>query len=110
MKTADPQQCDISELAAMLAREQKPVLLDVREKWEVDLCRLPEALHIPLAELSLRAGEIPPDRDIIVYCHHGVRSLQGAAMLRLQGIPRAVSLRGGIHAWAEKIDPAMAKY
>ena len=94
----------------MLNQGQSPVLLDVREKWEVDLCRLPEALHIPLAELSARVAEIPADRDIVVYCHHGVRSLQGAAILRLQGVSRAKSLRGGIHAWAEKIDTAMPKY
>jgi rhodanese-related sulfurtransferase len=102
--------CDVQELADLLKSPTPPVLLDVREQWEVDLCKLHNALHIPLAALRQRATELPKNKDIVVYCHHGVRSMQAAAMLRLNGYPSAVSLQGGINAWAQQVDTTMKKY
>ena len=103
-------QCDVADLLRALTMTPPPILLDVREDWEVALCRLPGAVHIPLGQLPQRLDELQKDQAIVAYCHHGVRSLQAAAMLRMGGIGQASSLRGGIHAWAEQVDPSMAKY
>ena len=85
-------------------------LLDVRESWELDICRFPGARHIPLGELPARLDEVPDDRPVVVVCHHGVRSAQAVGFLRRRGVPGAVNLKGGIDAWARAVDPAMAVY
>jgi rhodanese-related sulfurtransferase len=86
-------------------------LLDVREPWEAELCRLPEAHLIPMGDMPSRANqELDPDANIVVYCHHGVRSLSVVFWLREQGFERAQSLAGGIERWAQIADPSMARY
>jgi rhodanese-related sulfurtransferase len=86
-------------------------LLDVREPWETELCVLPGAALIPMGDVPSRAHqELDPDAHIVVYCHHGVRSLSVVMWLREQGFERAQSLAGGIEAWARHADPSMARY
>jgi rhodanese-related sulfurtransferase len=104
-------QIEARELATRLAGppETRPFLLDVRNPEEFAICYLPGATLVPLHELSIRLDEVPEDRDVVVYCHHGIRSLQGAAMLGQAG-RRAASLRGGIDAWSQLIDPALPRY
>lgn len=87
-----------------------PVLLDVREHWEVQLAALPHALHIPMGEISHRWQELPADADIVVYCHHGVRSAHVVAFLERVGMSRVYNLAGGIDAWSAEIDPTVARY
>jgi rhodanese-related sulfurtransferase len=87
-----------------------PTLLDVREPWEVEICRLPDSVNIPLAELPGRLGTLPRDNVLVVLCHHGVRSRQAAQWLRANGIANAVNLSGGIDAWARLVDPSMRIY
>jgi adenylyltransferase/sulfurtransferase len=100
----------VAELAALLdARGSAPVLLDVREPFEWQIVRLPEARHVPLGQLPSRLHELEPGREIIAYCHSGVRSLQAVSLLRGAGFS-ARSLAGGIDAWARERDPAMARY
>jgi len=72
---------DISpqDLKAKLDRHEPLVLLDVRDDWEIALCRLDNATHIPTEEIEFRTAELDPADEIIVYCHHGVRSGRGAA-------------------------------
>ena len=84
-------------------------LLDVREAWELEICRFDEARHIPLGELPGRLDEVPDDVPVVAVCHHGVRSARATAFLRGRGV-RAVNLHGGIDAWARTIDTAMAVY
>ncbi len=84
-------------------------LVDVRERYEWDICRLPEARHIPLAQLHARLSELDPGLPIVTYCHTGVRSLRAAEILSGAGY-RSLSLAGGVEAWAREIDPAMARY
>ncbi len=100
-----------AELAALLDRPEaeRPVLVDVRGHAEWAIARLPGALHIPLDELPERLDEVPEGRPVVVYCHLGVRSLSGAAILAAAG-RTASSLRGGVDAWAELIDPALPRY
>ncbi len=86
-------------------------LLDVREVWEVELCALPNCLHIPMGDLPARLHqELDPDAHIIVVCHHGRRSLVVAHWMREQGFERAQSLAGGLEAWACQIDTTMQRY
>lgn len=102
---------DISpnELKARLDRHEPLVLLDVREDWETALCRLENAVHISIEEIEFRTTELDPADDIVVYCHHGVRSAAVANFLRQQGF-NAVNLAGGLDQWAQTIDPKMKRY
>jgi rhodanese-related sulfurtransferase len=91
--------------------EESFYLLDVREPWEAELCRLPDAHLIPMGDMPSRAHqELDPDAHIIVYCHHGIRSLSVVFWLREQGFERTQSLAGGIERWAKLVDPSMAQY
>jgi len=98
---------DPETAAARMKSDDPPFLLDVREPWEWAVSNLADvgARLIPLAELDDRIGEIPTDRSILVYCRSGPRSLTAAARIARSGRPDVVSLRGGIAAWAEVIDP-----
>lgn len=106
------QQIRARELADWLADASRPqpVLLDVREGWEVELCSLPGAQHIPMNVVPLRCEELPPERDIVVICHHGGRSMQVAMFLERQGYGAVHNLMGGVELWAAEIDPKMRRY
>lgn len=91
------------------AENKKHLLLDVRFQEEKDIADIGGAL-IPLPELERRWREIPDDQGlIVVYCHHGVRSLHAVHFLLRQGL-EAVSLAGGVDAWSRQIDPDIALY
>lgn len=86
------------------------VLLDIREPEEVALVRMPGSIHIPMGEIPGRLHELDPEQEIIVYCHHGVRSLRVANFLLQRDFERVASLAGGIDAWSIEIDPALPRY
>ena len=86
------------------------VLLDVREQEEVELVQLPNSVHIPMGDIPSRLHELDPDSEIVVYCHHGVRSLQVVHFLHQHDFEHVVSLAGGIDAWAIEIEPEMTRY
>ena len=86
------------------------VLLDVREPEEVELVQLPNSVHIPMGDIPSRLHELDPDSEIVVYCHHGVRSLQVVHFLHQHDFEHIVSLAGGIDVWAIEIEPEMARY
>jgi rhodanese-related sulfurtransferase len=98
------------ELKGRLDARQAPVLLDVREDWETKLCRLPNAVHIPIEEIELRVEELTPGDEIVVYCHQGVRSAAVANWLRQLGFANVRNLAGGLDAWARTVDPSMRRY
>jgi rhodanese-related sulfurtransferase len=99
----------VTELRAMLEAGQPLTLLDVREPWEVALGTLRGAVAIRLGELAARWPEAGLTGDIVVICHHGVRSLHAATWLRSQGVP-ACSLAGGTDAWSREVDPSLPRY
>jgi rhodanese-related sulfurtransferase len=107
-----PRQIHPGSLAKKLAAGEPVYLLDVREPWEHDYCRLPDSALIPLGELPQRIEEVDPPAGVpvIVYCHHGIRSLSGAAILEANGFPEAYSLAGGIEAWSQLVDPTCPRY
>jgi rhodanese-related sulfurtransferase len=102
----------VQDLAQRLQSGQPVHLLDVRQAWEHDRAALPGSQLIPLDQLVARADEIqPPDGvPLVVYCHHGVRSLRAAAWLSQRGLPEVYSLAGGIDAWSLEIDPGVPRY
>lgn len=99
-----------AELAAYLAEGHTPLLLDVREPWEFELCRIAGARLVPMRDLPARAAELDRDAETIVICHHGVRSYHAARYLETLGFSNLVNLSGGIAAWADEVDPGMARY
>ncbi|MBT8491998.1 MAG: hypothetical protein KJO07_02965 [Deltaproteobacteria bacterium] len=101
----------VRELAALaLSSGEKPRLLDVRRYDEREQATIGESEHIPLDELLERLDELEPEAEYVVYCHHGIRSLSGAAILEAAGFPNPKSLRGGIDAWSSVVDPSVPRY
>lgn len=99
-------------LAAWLndRERRRPTLLDVREPWELQACRIPGATHVPMREIPARLNELDTDADTVVICHHGVRSMRVAQFLEQQRFARVYNLTGGVNAWARSVDPAMPTY
>lgn len=86
-------------------------LLDVREPWEFETAKIEGAKLIPMGDVPARAHqELDPDEHIVVFCHHGVRSLTVTNWLRQQGFEKAQSMRGGIDGWARTVDPKVSLY
>jgi rhodanese-related sulfurtransferase len=105
-------QIDPAELAAWRqdAGREPPLVVDVRERWEFDYCRIDDSRSLPLHALSQAVDDLPHERDIVVVCHHGVRSFHAAAWLKQAGFARMYNLRGGVAAWADEVEPAMKRY
>jgi len=101
----------IAEWASQQA--QRPVLLDVREDWEVQTASAkPEALdllHMPMQTIPARLHELDKIRPIACLCHHGSRSMQVASFLMQHGF-EVVNVAGGIHAWSAQVDPSIPVY
>jgi len=109
------QQISASQLSQWLQESAtgiraKPQLLDVREAWEFELCRIPDAKLMPLQSVPARYLELDRELETVVICHHGVRSYQVGMFLERQGFSGIVNLHGGIAAWAQQVDPAMPVY
>lgn len=100
------------DLAGWLAdsSRQQPLLLDVRESWEYALARIEGSTHMPMNLIPLRLSELPDDQPIVTICHHGVRSYQVGLYLQNAGFEQVLSLKGGVDAWANEVDPTMAHY
>jgi adenylyltransferase/sulfurtransferase len=98
------------ELSQRLANHDAVDVIDVREPHEWQIARLPGARLIPLGTLSQAIASIDRDRDVVVHCHHGIRSAHAAAMLRTAGFTRVWNLAGGIDRWSDEVDPRVPKY
>ena len=87
-------------------------LIDVREAQEVAICALPGAEHIAMMPLFLgmKKTAAAQDAEIVVFCHHGIRSLEAAKFLQMEGFENVKSMSGGIEEWATAIDPSMPRY
>ncbi|MCS4533217.1 rhodanese-like domain-containing protein [Neisseria montereyensis] len=98
------------ELQQWLAEGKPLTLLDVRTDEEVAICRLPGYVHIPMNLIPLRHNELPDDVPIVVYCHHGIRSLNTAMYLAEAGFESLYNLQGGIDAWSIQVDDSVPRY
>jgi sulfur-carrier protein adenylyltransferase/sulfurtransferase len=105
---AFPLEVDV-HAAADRAR-QGALIVDVREPFELNICRLAGARHVPMREIPQHVEELANDRGVLVLCHTGVRSLRVTEWLREQGLDKVSNIRGGIDAWAREIDPQMMRY
>jgi rhodanese-related sulfurtransferase len=99
-----------SELKDRLAEPNAPLVLDVREPWEADICKIEGSLLMPMASIPKTIDQLPLDRDIVVVCHLAVRSAHVVHFLEAQGFDNVINLAGGIDAWAATVDPSMATY
>jgi rhodanese-related sulfurtransferase len=101
-------------VAATSSTPSTPVLLDVREPWEVQTACVSEdgfrLLTIPMREVPARLAELDPDQPVACLCHHGMRSLQVANFLLQSGFTEVVNLQGGIDAWSHEVDPSVPRY
>jgi len=100
----------VAELQLRRKAGEKLLLVDVREQWEFDVCRIEGATLIPMRTIPANLQALDGDEDVICYCHHGQRSLDVAAWLRTQGVENAQSLAGGIDRWSIEIDLTVPRY
>ena len=108
----DPEEYTVfpNELKQMIDADRDFILLDVREEWEYQLVHIEGAVSIPLGELPRRSRELSPIDEIIVYCHHGMRSLDAAYLLQQLGFKSVLSVVGGIDKWASEVDQNLQRY
>jgi len=101
-----------AELAGLLKLKGAPRLLDVREPEEFEIVALPNARLVPLGQIPARIEQIADWKDeaIVVYCHHGIRSMHAINFLEQSGFSNLANLSGGIDAWAREVDPKMPRY
>ena len=89
---------------------EKPLLLDVREPWEYRIAALDGSTLIPMRDIPAAAETLDPAQEIIVICHHGIRSRHVAHYLENRGFTRVINLRGGVDAWARELDTRLSTY
>lgn len=98
------------EVKDRLAREEHFLFVDVREPWEYETAHIQGARLIPMREIPEHVGEFEDSNDIVLFCHHGMRSLDAASWLRSQGIEGARSMAGGIDRWSVEVDSQVPRY
>jgi rhodanese-related sulfurtransferase len=103
---------DAAELANWLADEARapPLLLDVREPWEQQICTIAGSQSMPMRQIPAAFSTLDPDQAIVCVCHHGGRSAQVAMFLQRQGYEDVYNLTGGVDAWARQVDQSMSVY
>lgn len=99
-----------AELKKRLDAGERLLLVDVREPWEWDVCRIEGAKLIPMRTIPASLQALDVEDPVICYCHHGMRSLDVAVWLQKQGVESARSLVGGIERWSVEIDPKVPRY
>ncbi len=87
-----------------------PQLIDVREPWEFDICAIDNSILIPMGQIPAKIDTLDPAQEIVVICHHGIRSAQVCRYLEHQGFDQMINLAGGVDAWAKDVDIDMAVY
>lgn len=108
--TSLPFEIDVQSTKSLLDSNESILLLDVRELLEVQTCKIDGCTHIPMGEIPMKCEALPKDRRILVYCHHGRRSLMVTQFLRQHGLDNTQSIKGGISAWSLEIDPTVPRY
>jgi rhodanese-related sulfurtransferase len=98
------------EVKQRMDRGEWFLFVDVREPWEYDTTRIEGSKLIPMREIPANLAALESAGDVILFCHHGMRSLDAAAWLRSQGVEGARSMTGGIDRWSTEIDPLIPRY
>jgi molybdopterin/thiamine biosynthesis adenylyltransferase/rhodanese-related sulfurtransferase len=106
-----PLELTVAEAKRLLdTAPDRTLLIDVREPYELDICQVAAAAHIPMRRIPEHVGALPKDKHLLVLCHTGARSLRVTEFLRVHGYPTVSNVAGGIDAWATEIDPGMRRY
>ena len=100
----------VQELKARRDAGTGPLVVDVREKWELGVASIPDVLHIPMNDIPARLGELDKHQEIVVMCRSGGRSMQVAQFLARNGFENVANLTGGILAWSRDVDPSVSAY
>jgi len=87
-----------------------PLLLDVREPWEFEIAHIGGSILLPMHQIPSSLDQFTANQEIVLICHHGIRSRQVAYFLESAGFTNLINLEGGVNAWAHKVDHKMAKY
>ncbi|MGZ8191374.1 MAG: rhodanese-like domain-containing protein [Methylococcaceae bacterium] len=103
-------QLSATELKNKIQQEETLFLLDVREPHEFQYAHIANSILIPLNQISNRLGELDPRQEIVVICHHGMRSQQAANYLVQSGYKKIANLTGGIDAWSCTCDSSIPRY
>lgn len=99
------------ELQNHLAESQTaPLLLDVREEWEYEYCHIAGSILIPMGQVPAHLEELDKAREIVVICHHGIRSRHIGMYLEHAGFSNVINLEGGVEQWAADVEPTMQRY
>lgn len=98
------------QLKELLTGKNPPLLLDVRDQWEYDVAHLEGARLLPLDDLQVLAFDLPREREIVAYCHHGMRSTAAVNFLMQNQFTNVKNLSGGIDRWARELDLEMPRY
>jgi adenylyltransferase/sulfurtransferase len=114
-KAAEEEEADVPTISApdlkgKFDRQEQFVLLDVREPFEYDICRIPGSRLIPLGQLPSRMSELDSADEIVLQCKSGARSARALKLLQEAGFGKLSNLDGGIQAWADEVDPSVPKY
>ncbi len=99
-----------AKIKEIIESGEKIRLVDVREEWEYNIARIENAELMPLSQLAEYSKQLGRDEKIIVYCHHGVRSLRACYYLLSHGFSNVINLKGGIDAWAYEVDASVPTY
>ena len=106
----DTLEISVEEYVQLFEDPDSHQLLDVREPWEVEIAHLENSMRIPLGVLEKEKNQLSSKHWIVVYCHHGVRSLRACHLLREKGFDKVLSVKGGIHRWSQIIDSSIPTY
>jgi Rhodanese-related sulfurtransferase len=98
------------EILQEMEKRRDMMMIDVREPVEVKICHIENARHIPMGEIPAKIDELPKDKDLVVFCHMGVRSKQVMNYLRKNGFTRVYNLKGGIDRWSVEVDSKVQRY
>jgi rhodanese-related sulfurtransferase len=90
--------------------DEPPLLLDVRQPWEYEICKLEDSVLIPMSTIPANLDKLDKDRETVVICHHGVRSRRVAYYLEQAGFTNIINLKSGLDGWARSVDVDMATY
>jgi len=103
---------EISALEASILRDNNEdvAFLDVREDDELAICSIEGALHIPMNEIPERAEALPHHCPLVVFCHHGMRSMHVLQYLESRGFENVINMGGGIDAWSREVDATVPRY
>ena len=90
--------------------DEQPLLLDVRQPWEFDVCKIENSVSIPMSQIPSRLESLDSNRETVVICHHGIRSRRVGHYLEQAGFNNIINFSGGVSQWARTVDHQMATY